>query len=223
MIGWVAKSFSNLVNCFVQTVVQIVESSTRPQVLLQLITGHHPLRSRKKQFQHHTFIPSLQQELAIVLGTPPNDSLLTGMEMVQGLLMTKASLQTALDQLTAIQFPSHLDPTIALAFYCFLSTPEDLQLALLRSARLSHQIPHLSALTGILSGTYNTVVALPLEWQLALTDPEYPLIGQMAGGEIRNLATQLLAVWSGAEDAQTFSDAAPAIAAPGVIRPMEYR
>jgi len=165
------------------------------------------------QFHPHSFVAPLQKELTRLLHTRPNPALISALETVQQLLQHRASLQTAWGHLSSLP---DLDPTIALALYCFLSAPQHLELGILRSARLSYQLPHISALTGMLAGAAITTAGLPLEWQAVLTDPACLLMANRTGRELRQLATYLLAVWSGAEDPATFSAVAPAIAAPGV-------
>jgi hypothetical protein len=192
------------------------DANTYQQVLIVgLVLG----QILNNQFQADSMVPSLYQALVKLLNTTPHAPLIDSLDAVQRLLQGRVSLQIALDHLAS----TALDPTIALALYCFLSTPENMQLALLRSARLSYQFPHVSGLTGMLSGAYNTMITLPLEWQRVLTDSNCCLIGSMTGKELRQLATHLLSVWAGAEDSATFSDLAPAVAAPGVMRPVEYR
>ena len=53
---------------------------------------------------------------------------------------------------------------MAAALYCFLSTPEDLRLCILRSQQQEKNIPGLSALTGSLAGAYNSTSGIPIQW-----------------------------------------------------------
>ncbi len=68
-------------------------------------------------------------------------------------------------QTESIVNPGNLIP-IALAFYCFLNTPEDLRLSVVRAARCGIAGQITCALTGALSGAYNGVAAIPVEWRL---------------------------------------------------------
>ncbi|NJO66558.1 MAG: hypothetical protein HC832_03330 [Leptolyngbyaceae cyanobacterium RM1_405_57] len=115
---------------------------------------------------------------------------------------------------------------IAIAFHCFLSTPEDFRLSVVRAAQL-HKNPQTTCLTAALSGAYNGVSSIPLSWRSALSgDSTYSPLSHLWGvaseTELQDLSDQLLAAWSGAFDlahllnypGQTF-----AIAAPKVIRP----
>ena len=53
---------------------------------------------------------------------------------------------------------------MAVALYSFLSTPEDLRLSILRSQQQEKIIPGVSALTGSLSGAYNSTNGIPINW-----------------------------------------------------------
>ncbi|MDF0551553.1 ADP-ribosylglycohydrolase family protein [Kamptonema sp. UHCC 0994] len=125
--------------------------------------------------------------------------------------------------------PSFFVP-IAIAFYCFLSTPENLRLAVIRAARMGVEPQLTCSLVGALSGAYNSAVGIPVEWRVALgTNSEgseisrrSPLIwGTVSIGEIMELAANLLAVWSGAYHSSVYSASPqpPVVAAPYVIRP----
>jgi ADP-ribosylglycohydrolase len=127
--------------------------------------------------------------------------------------------------------PGNLIP-IALAFYCFLNTPEDLRLSVLRAARCGIAGQLTCALTGALSGAYNGAAAIPVEWRQVFSttlepgplvcDREPSLWGTGSDAKIVELANNLFAVWAGVyrPDAGPSSAAlARAVAAPYVIRP----
>lgn len=131
----------------------------------------------------------------------------------------------------SIVHPGNLIP-IALAFYCFLNTPEDLRLSVLRAARCGIAGQLTCALTGALSGAYNGAAAIPVEWRqvsLPTLEPgslvcgrEPSLWGTGSDAKIVELANNLFAVWAGVyrPDAGPSSAAlARAVAAPYVIRP----
>ncbi|MGB3239679.1 MAG: ADP-ribosylglycohydrolase family protein [Geitlerinemataceae cyanobacterium] len=85
--------------------------------------------------------------------------------------------------------------SIALALYCFLSTPEDLPLSLRRSWRLQDRSPVVALLTAAFSGTYNGYGGIPAPWRMATDE------------RIRQLALRLYASWAGVCDAsQTTSE-----------------
>ncbi|PSB28114.1 ADP-ribosylglycohydrolase family protein [Stenomitos frigidus] len=136
------------------------------------------------------------------------------LEQAQTLLQQGAGLHMAIEQLRARA--THLDSrAIALAFYCFLSTPNDLTLSLLRAARSGVIAPVVCALTGALSGAYNSLNGLPLAWSAG---SPMPLLWGLSDQEMNQLVAHLFAVWSGVYDTATATNRF-AIAAPGVIRP----
>jgi ADP-ribosylglycohydrolase len=93
---------------------------------------------------------------------------------------------------------------IALAFYCFLSTPEDFRLSLLRSRQLQPYTQLITVITAAFSGAYNTQIGIPIEWRMATDD------------QIQQLAVRFYAAWSGVYDASQITSAwgLPAVAAP---------
>ena len=134
-------------------------------------------------------------------------------------------------QTESIVNPGNFIP-IALAFYCFLNTPEDLRLSVLRAARCGIAGQLTCALTGALSGAYNGAAAIPVEWrQVSLPtlepgslvcDREPSLWGTGSDAKILELANNLFAVWAGVYRPHADLDSAAlarAVAAPYVIRP----
>ena len=131
---------------------------------------------------------------------------------VQTLLEQGASLEIALTHLLRDRQLS-TNP-IALAFYCFLSTPEDFRLSVTRAIRTGYQPQITAALTGALSGVYNSFTGIPLGWRIAFNRTD--------NGEILQLAACLLAAWSGVYDATTADRTDQmAVAAPRVIKPRQ--
>lgn len=133
-------------------------------------------------------------------------------------------------QTKSIVNPENFIP-IALAFYCFLSTPEDLRLSVVRAARCGIAGQLTCALTGALSGAYNGATAIPVEWrqlssavELApLAEGPEPSVWE-TGSELKivELANNLFAVWAGVYNPSVGLDSAAlarSVAAPYVIRP----
>lgn len=114
-----------------------------------------------------------------------------------------------------------LSQVISMAFYCFVSTPEDFRLSVLRVNQVDCCSEHLSAITGILSGVHNSIIGIPVTLQVNAQNSS-------VRPELRNfslmleLADALAAVWSGMYDLlpQTYelSQDRFAIAAPRIIR-----
>ncbi|MBD2102723.1 ADP-ribosylglycohydrolase family protein [Leptolyngbya sp. FACHB-261] len=126
----------------------------------------------------------------------------------QALLEAGADLETA-----RLRLPLHQDPAaiIALAFYCFLSTPDDFSLSIRRAVRCGNPASILASLCGGLSGAYNGWTDVPVSWRLRYaTEPVA-------------LADQLLATWAGAYTVLPVQEAVPLpmapVAAPGILRP----
>ncbi|NES23015.1 MAG: ADP-ribosylglycohydrolase family protein [Symploca sp. SIO3E6] len=147
---------------------------------------------------------------------------------VQTLLEQGAGLNTTLQQLRRVQselysdLPQERSPqsklnncpyiSIALAFYCFLSTPEDFRLCVTRAVRTCYQPQITAALTGALSGAYNSIIDIPVSWHLAAKRIK-------TNGENWQLAESLLGVWLGVYDPSvTHNHQNLAIAAPWVIQ-----
>ena len=140
------------------------------------------------------------------------------LEQVQTLLEQGGGLDTTLTQLrrdaqrrgNASGCPY---TSIALAFYCFLNTPEDFRLCVTRAALTRYQPQITTALTGALSGVYNSFTGIPVGWRLAANQT-------LPGVQRLQLADNLLAVWSGVYEVSA-TDRFPrlAVAAPHVIQP----
>ena len=162
---------------------------------------------------------SLIPETIAFLGS--HTQLAQHLAQVQTLLKQGASLERATAELVRDAQPS---TPIALAFYCFLSTLEDLRLSVLRAVKTGYQPQFTSAITGALSGAYNSTAGIPSTWRIALSQPDAkPLAawGMTTESEMLELSDSLVAVWSGVYDQATYPAAlmpVAAIAAPSVIR-----
>lgn len=134
---------------------------------------------------------------------------------VQTWLAAEASL-AAVERSIASLPPSLA--TWALTFYCWLSTPADFNLALLRSQRGG---PMVAALVGALAGADLGVSSIAIDWWQPFTSSEAESgWGARLVAPIDRLAEQLLAAWAGADPFdQPDALAAWAIASAGLIRP----
>lgn len=117
---------------------------------------------------------------------------------VDNLLEDGAGLERVQAEFSKQEKLSH---SIAVAFYCFLSTLEDFQLSVLRSVQKSDRSPEISAITGALSGAYNSAVGIPITWQVMLVQANSEE-GQLtrSSRQMVELADALVAVWSGVYD-----------------------
>lgn len=140
--------------------------------------------------------------------------LMLRLEQTHTLVQQGAGLHTAIEQLRTKS--THVgNAAIALGFYCFLSTPDNTQLSLLRAARCSEATSVVCALAGTLSGCYNSFSGLPLAWR---KQSPLPLLWELSNVELSQLATHLFTVWSGLYNPIAALPTS-AIAAPGIIRP----
>lgn len=164
-------------------------------------------------FNPTTLIPQILNSL----GTEPTP-LTDQLHQVQTLIEAGSDLETTTTNLR--RSPDNLgnredasDMAIALAFYCFLYTPEDFGLCVSRAIRSGDQTPITAALTGALAGVYNGINGIPVNWRMAaLTIPAFIQRWQ--------LTDQLLAVWLGVYDQRQSTDRykQAAIAAPDIIQ-----
>lgn len=170
-----------------------------------LAVGYAIAQSLKEKLNGVTLI----EQTISFLGTQTQIS--QQLVQVQTLLKQQASLQQAETQLSKDNQPT---TAIALAFYCFLSTLEDFRLSVVRAAQTSPQPQLTTAIAGALSGTYNSVSAIPTSWRMAND-------ANLAGGEaaMLQLSDSLVAVWSGVYNQAIHPTDVTAIAAPRVIRP----
>lgn len=202
-----------------------------------LAVGYAIARSLKERLDPATVIPQTITYLA-------TDNALTELlSQVQILLEQGADLERATthlyksaialqerqikgenkSQTNSIVNPENFIP-MAIAFYCFLSTPEDLSLSVFRAARCGIASPLTCALTGALSGAYNGSTAIPVEWKsrYSATEGRQPsvwLTGNHA--KIGQLANNLFAVWTGVYSPHSQSEVPvirSVVAAPYVIR-----
>ncbi len=81
---------------------------------------------------------------------------------------------------------------IALAFYCFLATPANFRLGVLRAVQTGYYPTLTAALTGALGGVYNSFSGIPSRWRLVIKK-------HLTSQKIASLATKLFSVWSGVE------------------------
>lgn len=169
-----------------------------------LAVGYAIALSLTEKLRPATLIP----QIITYLGDS-DTALVRQLAQVQTFLETGTSLETIITQLRRDAQPD--STPIALAFYCFLSTPEYFRLSVIRAARTTYQPQMTSAIAGLLSGAYNSYAGVPIAWILASNQTE----------ELLQLSDRLLAIWAGvfaplkSEKIQLTS----AVAAPHVIQP----
>lgn len=118
---------------------------------------------------------------------------------VNDLLKTAASVDIAVSELSS---PEKLTSNIGLAVYCFLSSLEDFSLTVLRASR-NHGGDNqnvTSAITGALSGAYNSTMGIPVNWQISASVSNSGAWGLESFTQILRLADKMIAVWAGVYD-----------------------
>ncbi len=153
--------------------------------------------------------PHLITQLLMTTSATPPEGIqnLQRLQQVEALIQQHVGLEDAVQWLLTLSDTTTGDAAIALAMYCFLSTPGDFRLSVLRAARTGYQVPVVTALTGALSGAYNSTIALPIEWRLNQSSNLQPL------------AAALFAQWAGVHRQVNLEKLSQsAIAAPQVIR-----
>ncbi|MGL5083539.1 MAG: hypothetical protein ACRC8A_18820 [Microcoleaceae cyanobacterium] len=163
----------------------------------------------------------------------PNSILTNQLQQVQGFIERRDGLGTVLESMnqslqdckvSALHQLYRDSLAVSLAFYCFLDTPEDFSLTLLRAAHTSSFAPLTSIFSGMLSGAYNGLETIPVGWRSSLrqlnqgervsqVEPEFsddleavsPGFREPFGREekILQLGSQLFALWSGAYNPAT--------------------
>ena len=186
-----------------------------------LAIGYAIASALKEKLNRHTLIP---QTISYLDAETP---LVAQLRQVQSLLEQGAPKEMALNKLLPRQTAPPPNFPVALAFYCFLSTIEDLRLSVLRAARCP-QAQVTCAIAGAISGAYNSVAGIPPAWRLLLeqqkgdASPLATLWGINSEAELLRLAARLLATWSGVYDAEKFlidTSQVFAVGAPQTIKP----
>lgn len=176
-----------------------------------LAVGYAITQSLNEKLNSATLIPQIINFIG-----EPQTQIAQHLIQVQTLLEQRAGLERAVTELSTQ--PS--TPT-ALAFYCFLSTLEDLHLSVVRAALTPYQPQITSTITGALSGAYNGTSGIPINWRLALLGDTKLGTWAITETEILQISDSLVAVWSGVygpTHPPNLTQVA-AIAAPRVIRP----
>jgi hypothetical protein len=163
-----------------------------------LAVGYAIAKSLTEQLHPQTLIP---EAIAFIGETPT--SLPQQLLKVNDLLNRGAGLDRAQAELSREQKQSN---AIAMAFYCFLSTLEDYRLAVLRASHTNEvwrpDTCHLysqsiAAITGALSGAYNSTAGIPTNWRVLHSQPNSTTWEMRNFSQVLKLADSLVAVWSG--------------------------
>ena len=108
------------------------------------------------------YAQSIEQVLANVAAA--KTALTTQLRIVIQAIERGTSLQQLSEELLPIG--NEGQTAIALSYYCFATTPLDFKLSVQRSANLKPRLANLTtALTGTISGAYNGMARIPLDWR----------------------------------------------------------
>jgi hypothetical protein len=151
---------------------------------------------------------SLLNEVTNFIGETPTN-LPKQLQTVNDLLYSKLSLEQAYSELYKVNTLANI---IATAFYTFLKSIEEFRLSV--SLHLSNSASEFrdhndfisSAITGAISGAYNSASGIPISWQIdylrsfSAKTPENDFL------QMLRLTDELLAVWSGVYDLNQQAD-----------------
>ncbi|ABA19659.1 conserved hypothetical protein [Trichormus variabilis ATCC 29413] len=155
-----------------------------------LAIGYAIAQSLTEKLHLHTIIPQIISFIGETETLLPQKLLI-----IHKLLEEHAGLERLKAELSREEKLSH---ATAVAFYCFLSTLEDFRFSVLRSLQLeSMHSQTITAITGILSGSYNSTVGIPANWQTSLLPTNSTANEETNLCQMLELADALAGVWSG--------------------------
>ncbi|MBD2500441.1 ADP-ribosylglycohydrolase family protein [Anabaena azotica] len=152
--------------------------------------GYAIAQSLTEKLRRQTLIPQIISFIGETETLLPQKLLI-----IDKLLEQHAGLEKLSAQLSKEEKLSYV---VAVAFYCFLSTLEDFRLSVLRGLSLeSVHSQTIAAITGALSGSYNSTVGIPANWQISLLSTDSAVHARSNARQMLELADALGAVWSG--------------------------
>lgn len=144
-----------------------------------------------------------------------NSPLLSQLNLIEQFLANGTGLERVVSELSRMGKPDRT--TIALALYCFSSTPEDFRLSVMRAIQTNYQSATTAALTGTLAGVYNSYSSIPLSWRLASCK-------NTTISETQLSAQRLFALWCGVYEPEiNYLTSYSAVASPNIIQPRSAR
>lgn len=185
----------------IETVLKLWQNPAVSELDL-LAIGYTLSQALLESLTPRRFVSSMFEAL---LAPPEGIPKLQRLQQVETMIQQGIGLEEATQLILTLSDATTGDAAIALALYCFLSTPGDFHLSIQRAIQTRYQVPGVAALTGALSGAYNSTIAIPAEWRMAVTQP----------AEIQQLSRQLLSSWSGMYSVEEID---LAISAPQVMR-----
>jgi hypothetical protein len=149
----------------------------------------------------------------------PKSSLTDKLRLVFSAIQSGSSLTQVVEQLS----PKEPSSAIALAWYCFATTPHNFKLSVIRAARIdSHQGWLITALTATLSGAYNGMALISQSWR---ANPEQDSETKSNWQSENQLLSKLFRSWLGIYqtegDSESYHHQLDAIALPQIIQPRQ--
>ncbi|HTL88220.1 MAG TPA: ADP-ribosylglycohydrolase family protein [Leptolyngbya sp.] len=166
----------------VQTVLNLWQNPALSELDI-LAIGYTISRSLLESLNPRRFVTSMFEAL---LAPPEGIPKLQRLQQVETMVQQGMGLEDATQLILTLSEATLGDAAIALSLYCFLSTPADFRVSILRSVQTRYQVLGVAALTGAISGAYNSTIGIPAEWRAIVSQAEIP-----------QLSTRLLASWSG--------------------------
>ncbi|QLE54404.1 ADP-ribosylglycohydrolase family protein [Nostoc sp. TCL26-01] len=155
-----------------------------------LAIGYAIAQSLTEKLQPQTLIPQIISFIGDTHTSIPQNLLKVNQAVTQGSGLTRL--------LSELNGTEKLSSALAVGFYCFLSTLEDLRLTMLQTVKLNSVYAQtIIAITGALSGSYNSTVGIPVNWQVALLGKNSAATGESKLWQMLELGDALAAVWSG--------------------------
>ncbi|BAU63079.1 hypothetical protein STA3757_04340 [Stanieria sp. NIES-3757] len=139
-------------------------------------------------------------------------SLVKQLNQVLSLVSEGKSLQEVVEELDQEDQSHPMQKAIALAWYCFHSSPENFSLCIRRAMNTGSQSLTVVVLTGALAGAYNGMTGIPLNWRLASQNNVFLQ-------RLKQESQRLLAIWSGMYQPNLETISQSIFAAAGVIQP----
>lgn len=193
------------------------ETSTQASVLA---LGYAIAQACKQQLNPTTLLSEISAYLQLCI--PPSAQQTTDsntwVAATQALLAEATDLHTAITTVQQWQRQPNVAGAIGLAFYCFLTTPDTWQLTVQRAGRIEYSPLLVTTLTAALSGAHNSAIGIPSSWLTAYDHSRIAAV-TLSTSQIRQLATRLLASWSGSYEVTAVEPLTAAVAAPQIIRP----
>ncbi len=108
---------------------------------------------------------------------------------------------------------------IALSWYCFATTPHDFRISVQRAASIKTDVAEFTAaLTGNLSGAYNSIIGIPWNWRASISHhPNYSSENQL----VMKLFKTWLGIYSIDSNQESYNQELNAVASPQMIQPRQ--